>query len=464
MIGRIFILVGCAVVLATSQSPAAPAPSTVRVHTVQQILRDGVPVASAAGVTVTPQGGPAQSSVRRGETIADGTRIDVPAHLVVIAVSTNGASTTRIEPGASITFVSTGTGELVRVSAGQAFFEVVHNALNFFRVQYGDQITAGVNGTAFSIVASGKTVTFACTRDAVSIVKTGFLVIGTQHTKVSLVDTISAGQAPVTYAPTQGWILASFANYPAAETSFQAQLSAAKNAGNRNAQANALDNLGIVQTEQSKYAAALQSYQQAIALDLELHDRDSEADARMGIGIVQRRENQYTSALQSYQQALALFSELGDREGEANVLGGIAIVHGTQGNDAVALASFQQALAIHHTLGDRDGEARDLGNIAVSQTHLGQLEAALQSERQALPLIRDLGDRDAEARALVNIGIVQERQGHYADALQSYTQGFAIFKALGDPNGEAFATTNMNSVRSRMAPPASLSPQAPASP
>jgi hypothetical protein len=49
----------------TASLPAVPAAAaTARVHAVQQILRDGKPVSSAAGVTVTPDGGTAQTTIR----------------------------------------------------------------------------------------------------------------------------------------------------------------------------------------------------------------------------------------------------------------------------------------------------------------------------------------------------------------------------------------------------------------
>src|SRR5580693_2359824 len=76
---------------------ALPAAADSRAHTVQQILRDGTAVASAPGVTVTPRGGTPESTIRVGESIADGTRVDVPAHLVVVIVSSGNKSTITLE-------------------------------------------------------------------------------------------------------------------------------------------------------------------------------------------------------------------------------------------------------------------------------------------------------------------------------------------------------------------------------
>jgi tetratricopeptide (TPR) repeat protein len=435
-----------AVVVLVLAAPLAANAQTSRTHTVKQILLDGKD-ATSAGATVTPRTGSPQPTIHRGETIADGTRVDVPAHVVVVIVSTGGASTARLEPGSSITFVSTDKGELLRSNRGKTFFDVVHKTLDFFRVQYGDKIVAGVNGTAFSIDATNTTVTFTCTSDEVSITKTGYLVIGAERKKVSLVDTISAGQPPVTYQPTQTWTLGTFATYAKAEEFYRAQLAAAQKSGDRGAEDAALTNIGNVQENQGQYAAALQSYRQAVALFRELGDRDGEARTLTNIGNVQENQGQYAAAVQSYRQAVALFRELGDRDGEASTLNNIGIVQWAQGQYAAALQSYQQALALKRKLGDRDGEARTLTDIGIVEESQGQYAAALQSHQQALALFRQLGDRDGEARALNNIGIVQRAQGQYAAALQSYQQALALFRELGGRDGEASALGNIGSVQ-----------------
>jgi tetratricopeptide (TPR) repeat protein len=468
-------------------TPLTANAQAARTHTVSRILLDGKQVSSAAGVTVTPRSGPAGKSLRLQERIADGTRVDVPAHVVVVIVSTGALSTARLEPGASVTFVSTGKGEQVRTNAGQVFFDVVHDALDFFRVQYGNQIVAGVDGTAFSVIAGSKAVTFACRRDAISITKTGFLVIAAQRKKVSLVDTLSAKQPPLTYAPAPNWVLGTFANYAAAEASFQRQLTVAKNAHDRYAQANALNNIGIAQWYQGQAAAALQSHQQALAFFRALGQRDGQARALDNIGIVQTAQGRYADAQQSYeaalalyraegdqdgeanalmnagiaqrfleqnaasldsqQQALKLFRSLNDRDGEANALGNIGIVQGILGQDAVSLQSFQQVLALHRELGDRDGEARDLNNVGIAQQSLRQYPAALQTALQALALHQQLGDRDGEARAKLNIGVLQDLQRQYAAARASAQQALALFQAVADLDGEARANQNIGATQ-----------------
>src|SRR5271156_2997474 len=275
-----------------------------RAHTVEQILRDGKPVASASDVTVTPRGGKAETAIRLGETIDDGTRIDVPAHVVLVVVSSGAKSTITLEPGSSVTFVSTGSGELVSSNGGHAIFSVVPNSLDFFRVQSGEALNASVHGTVFSIDTDGGSVTFSCSRGEVNIAKTGYLLIGDKRLKASLIDVISAAQTPqATYQPSSTWYLAKFADFAQAEAFYQSQLLAAQKSGDANAVAAALTNIGIVETNQGSFAQALQSYEQARTLYQEAGSRDGAAWVINDIGYVQGRQGAYTDALQSLAQA-----------------------------------------------------------------------------------------------------------------------------------------------------------------
>ena len=83
-----------------------------------------------------------------GETIADGTRISVPARVLVIVTSTGVKSTVTLEPGSSVTFVSTGGGELVTSDAGASIFTVLPRSLDFFRVQSGESLDCFSSSTA----------------------------------------------------------------------------------------------------------------------------------------------------------------------------------------------------------------------------------------------------------------------------------------------------------------------------
>ena len=142
---------GLVIVLGVSAFACAPAAAESRSHTVTKILRSGQAVASDATVSVTPAGAKATSGIRVGESIPDGTRIDVPARVIVVVTSSGAKSITTIEPNSSITFVATDTGEVSQVNAGSAWFAIVHHALDFFYVNTAHSFVAAARGTNFNV-------------------------------------------------------------------------------------------------------------------------------------------------------------------------------------------------------------------------------------------------------------------------------------------------------------------------
>jgi len=240
-------LVSAAFLTALSTAPCGAAPVVPRQHTVSQILRDGAAVASANGVTLTFRDGKAVHSIARGEVIPDGTSIVVPAHLKIVLVSSGAKSTTTLGPNSTFTLTLTGNGESSNLARGSAWFSVLHGALDFFQVTHTQQFIVSVKGTEFSVDASGRDVTFTCTRGTVDITKTGLISVGKVAKKISLVDVLSANSHPsATYQPSAVWYLAKFATTGDAHAYFLQRLADARRTGDPIKIAAATLNLAVV--------------------------------------------------------------------------------------------------------------------------------------------------------------------------------------------------------------------------
>lgn len=434
----------CVASLAVTLQGQVPA----RVHTVQTIFVDGRPVDSAA-VTVT-RNGHSDRILRRGATLFDGTRVDVPAHVTVIVVSTGNKSTATLQPGSSVTFVSTANGELVSSLRGRSIFNVVPKALDFFRVQSGEVLTASVHGTEFSVENDRNVVTFACKQGEVNITKTGYLLIGQRRLQTSLIDVISSARtAQVTYHPSSDWTLARFTTFAQAEAFYRGQLTDAQRSGDANAVNAARLNLGNVQRLQGRYADAIGTYSQALAFYRQEVDRDRQADALVGIGVTYLDQSRYAQSIQTLNEALVLFRQVGDSRGEAQALRNIGIVQMNLRKYAESLDAHRQSLAINRATGDIDGEARTLLDIGVVQYTQGQYSAALTSVKASLPLFQRASDRDGEAAALANIGIVYLYQKRYDEASVPLQQAYVMLRDLGDRSSAAYTLMNMGIVASR---------------
>ena len=223
----------------------------------------------------------------------------------------------------------------------------------------------------------------------------------------------------------------------------QAALAAARAADDRQGQAWALTQLGIVQELTGGYPAATASLTQALQLSRDLGDRRGQSCALNQLGIVQWLTGDHPAATASLTQALQLSRDLGDRQGQAWALNQLSVVQRRTGDYPAATASLTQALQLFGDLGDRRGQAWALGDLGVVQRLTGDYPAATASLTQALQLSRDLGDRQGQACALTQLGVVQQLTEDHPAATASLTQALQLSRDLGDRHGQAVASINL---------------------
>jgi tetratricopeptide (TPR) repeat protein/transcriptional regulator with XRE-family HTH domain len=209
-------------------------------------------------------------------------------------------------------------------------------------------------------------------------------------------------------------------------------LAAARQAGDRRGQADALNRLAIFQTLTGNLAAGAANQRQALALYRELGDRLGQGDALHTEGFVREMMDDYLAAASSFRQALARYREAGDRIGQGDALVDLGDAQQLAGDYSAAGASMRQALTQYREAGDRYGQAVTLGGLGGLQIQTGEYPAAVTSLRQALELYRDLGDRDGEAHAVAALGIVQRLTGDYPAAMASLRHAHEIFGQVGD--------------------------------
>lgn len=429
-----------AVAYAASATPRTGATG----HVVARIAQDGRPVAAAPGVVMTSHAGTVTTAIRRGDFIPDGTRVDVPAHIVVVVAGTSGKSTVVLDPGSSVSFLSTSdSGELLAAHRGRSTYSVVTHSLDFFRVQTGESLTAAAHGTAFSVGATDRTLDVRCSRGVVNVVELGYVRIGLSRKPTSLTRPIASSTGHrVVYERRTLWELGRFAAYKDAETWFRAQLAAARRAHDPNAVSVALKNLGNVQTLRGRYLDALRSYAEALLLFRRAGDDDDVARTLNDLAVVERGLSRYASAAGTYSQALTTARRVRDRDSEAGILAGMATLRAVVGDPTGALSLASRAVTIHRLLDDHVAEARDLLTIAGAQSALRRYAAAELAVRQALQRFRAAGDRGGEALALMDLGNLSASQGRIEEALTTYERALAEFQRLGD--GEGAARTNLN--------------------
>ena len=245
--------------------------------------------------------------------------------------------------------------------------------------------------------------------------------------------------------------LGTYGYWDQALTLHQAALRAARDAGDRPGQADALHHLGIVQYLNGDCQAAAASQRQALAIFRGAGDRPGQAYALQHLGIVQELTGDYLAAAASHRQALAIFRDAGDRLGQANALNHLGRIQQLTGGYASAASSLDQALTLYRDVGHSFGQADARNNLGVAQQLTGDYPAAAASHQQALALFHDLGHRLGQAWALNDLGVVQQLTGDYPAAAASHQQALALFRDFGDRLGQAEALNRLGQLAGRTA-------------
>ena len=224
-------------------------------------------------------------------------------------------------------------------------------------------------------------------------------------------------------------------------------LAAARQAGDRPGQAQALNLLAGVQGKTGDHPAAAAAPRQALALYRDLGDRAGQAAALTLDGALHAMTGAYPAAAASHQQALALYRDLGHRRGQAHALNEVGAVYWLTGDYPAAAASAEQALELYRDLGDRAGQAYALINLGTVQKLTGNYPPAAAALRQAQALYRDLGDLYHQACVLHELGVLQRLTGDYPAAAASHQQALGQFRDLGARDGQAWALNELGLVQ-----------------
>jgi tetratricopeptide (TPR) repeat protein len=175
-------------------------------------------------------------------------------------------------------------------------------------------------------------------------------------------------------------------------------------------------------------------------------DRAAEATALNHLAGPHRRQGHHQQAIRQYRQALALFRLTGDRTGQAHALGNLGNVCADQGRYQAAISLHEQALGLYRQIGDQVGEARTLGNLGYIEERQGRYQQASRHHRQALAIARETGNRTTECIALINLGTVALRQGRYRQAAGYLHPALALCRETGYRFFEAEALTRISGI------------------
>ncbi len=231
--------------------------------------------------------------------------------------------------------------------------------------------------------------------------------------------------------------------YPEIGTIYGCSLSAARYFGDRAGEAEALNNLTVIDLRQSRYPQAADRLRQSLALYEETGDHLGQARALGNLGIVRFQQGRYQEAESYQQRAREQYRRIGDGAGEPRTLNNLGITQLRQGRYQEAADGFQFALALHP---DSDTESYCLANLGVALLRLRRYHDGTSHLNQALARSRQTGNLACEAYCLTNLGLADLMQGRFRQAAAHLGRAVAICRKDGDQSAEADALNGLGEI------------------
>jgi DNA-binding SARP family transcriptional activator/tetratricopeptide (TPR) repeat protein len=226
-------------------------------------------------------------------------------------------------------------------------------------------------------------------------------------------------------------------DHPGASRALADALDIAVAAGYRPGQAFALSETAALRYVMSDFAGAADAATGALDLFRHLGDRPGEASVLLCLGAVRVSAGDYADAVGQFTEALRIYRDLGSRPGQASALNSLGAVRRATGESEDAARDLTEALALFRDLGNLPGLASALGNLGEARREAGEIEGATAAMSQALDIFRDLGDRRGQARALSNLGVLRRDAGDYPAAALALAEALALARALDDRDAAA---------------------------
>ena len=234
--------------------------------------------------------------------------------------------------------------------------------------------------------------------------------------------------------------------YTQAHALHQHALTAARAAGDHDAQITALNDLGWVYRLQGRYDEAADCYTRTVETARATGHRPGELDALNGVAFVHYVQGRCVPAIDCYTRALKVARATGHRPGECEALNGLGWVHYLQGRYDQAVDCYTQALEVARATANHQGELVALNSLGYIHHLQGRHGPAADCHTQALEVARATGNRQGELDGLNGLGLVHSVQGRYGPAADCHTQALATARATGDRVGELAALTSLGHV------------------
>jgi len=151
------------------------------------------------------------------------------------------------------------------------------------------------------------------------------------------------------------------------------------------------------------YDEAAELFDEAHSLYVELGDAKGQAEMLNNLGAIHTQEGRWNEAAESFNQAKEIFDSLGDKDGQAQTVGNLGTMYRHQGDKENAVDHLRSAADLFHEAGERSKEAATLR--VMSRIRLGQARwfEALHFYDLSLACVQPPGAKERILRRLIQI-------------------------------------------------------------
>lgn len=204
---------------------------------------------------------------------------------------------------------------------------------------------------------------------------------------------------------------------------------------NRTAEADALNNTGVVHSIHGDQATALRYFLAVLEVRTSAGDLPGIAKIQNNLGILYKQLGDTLRSLEYHRQSLATKRDLGDQRGIARSLNNIGEVLLMQNKTAEAEEVFLESAAFHQVVNDSLGMAASFHNLGELYRLQGNNESALSFLNRSLLIEEQLGNLQGLGISHMDIAILYGIEGDLEQARFHFSESEYYFRETGNLPG-----------------------------